>query len=176
MKQTQPDKKQDRWFPIFCGVMIALLLLNTFVVKLAIVDGLSMYPTLNDRDLLLVYQLGYEPEPGDVVVIRASEERFSRKYIVKRVIATEGDSLKIDYDLNAVTVNGTVLEEPYLNYEEADPMQPRDDRTVVNETVPQGCIFVMGDNRNHSADSRSDKYGMIPVDRIVGKVVLPRLS
>ena len=112
MKQTQPDKKQDRWFPIFCGVMIALLLLNTFVVKLAIVDGLSMYPTLNDRDLLLVYQLGYEPEPGDVVVIRVTEERFSRKYIVKRVIATEGDTLLIDYDLNAVAVNGTVLEEP----------------------------------------------------------------
>ena len=176
MKEKQPDKKQHRWFPNFCGVMIVLLLLNTFVAKLAIVDGLSMYPTLNDRDLLLVYQLGYEPEPGDVVVIRASEERFSRKYIVKRVIATEGDSLKIDYDLNAVAVNGTVLEEPYLNYEEADPMQPRDERTVVNETVPQGCIFVMGDNRNHSSDSRSDKYGMIPEERIVGKVVLPRLS
>ena len=172
MKQTQPDKKQDRWFPIFCGVMIALLLLNTFVVKLAIVDGLSMYPTLNDRDLLL----GYEPEPGDVVVIRVTEERFSRKYIVKRVIATEGDTLLIDYDLNAVAVNGTVLEEPYLNYEEADPMQPRDDRTVVSETIPEGCIFVMGDNRNHSSDSRSSKYGMIPVERIVGKVVLPRLS
>ena len=176
MKEKQPDKKQDRWFPIFCGVMIALLLLNTFVVKLAIVDGLSMYPTLNDRDLLLVYQLGYEPEPGDVVVIRATEERFSRKYIVKRVIATEGDTLLIDYDLNAVAVNGTVIEEPYLNYEEDDPMQPRDNRSVVSETVPEGCIFVMGDNRNHSSDSRSSKYGMIPVERIVGKVVLPRLS
>ena len=69
-----------------------------------------------------------------------------------------------------------VLSEAYLNFEEEDPMLPRDDRAVVRYTVPEGCVFVMGDNRNHSADSRSDKYGMIDANIIVGKVVLPVVS
>ena len=172
----EKKKKQDRWFPIFCAVMIALLLLNTFVVKLAVVDGRSMYPTLHDRQLLLVFRPGYQPRQGDVVVIHTGKSAFSRDYIVKRVIAVAGDTVVIDYDTNTVTVNEIPLDEPYLNYEEEDPMVPRDARSVVHETVPQGCIFVMGDNRNHSADSRSDKYGMIDEKQVVGKVILPALS
>lgn len=171
------EKKQsDRWFPIFCCVMIVLLLLNTFVFKLALVDGRSMYPTLHDNQLMLVFRPGYEPSQGDVVVIHTGVGIFNRDYIVKRVIATQGQSLTIDYDLNEVTVDDVALLEPYLNFEEDDPMLPRDDRAVVHYTVPDGCVFVMGDNRNHSADSRSDKYGMIDKDMIVGKVVLPVLS
>ena len=81
--------------------------------------------------------------------------------------------MTIDYDLDTVTVDDTTLSEPYLNFEEGDPMLPRDDRSVVRYTVPEGCVFVMGDNRNHSADSRSDKYGMIAMSDIVGRVVLP---
>ena len=173
----QNEKKQsDRWFSIFCAVMIVLLLLNTFVVKLAIVDGNSMYPTLHDNQLLLVYRLGYRAEQGDVVVIHTGSGIFNRDYIVKRVIATEGQTVKIDYDLNEVSVEDVTLEEPYLNFEEGDPMLPRDERSVVSDTVPEGCVFVMGDNRNHSADSRSEKYGMIDKSRIVGRVVLPVLS
>ena len=171
------EKKQsDRWFPIFCCVMIVLLLLNTFVFKLALVDGRSMYPTLHDNQLMLVFRPGYEPSQGDVVVIHTGVGIFNRDYIVKRVIATQGQSVTIDYDLNEVTVDDVALSEPYLNFEEDDPMLPRDDRAVVHYTVPEGCVFVMGDNRNHSADSRSDKYGMIDKDMIVGKVVLPVLS
>ena len=83
--------------------------------------------------------------------------------------------MTIDYDLDTVTVDEITRSEPYLNYEEGDPMLPRDDRSVVHYTVPEGCVFVMGDNRNHSADSRSDKYGMINSSRIVGRVVLPVL-
>ena len=177
MSETeQTEKKQsDRWFPIFCGVMIALLLLNTFVIKLALVDGHSMYPTLHDNQLMLVYRPGYVPAQGDVVVIHTGKSIFSRDYIVKRVIATRGQSVTIDYDLDTVTVEDITLSEPYLNYEEGDPMLPRDDRSVVHYTVPEGCVFVMGDNRNHSADSRSDKYGMIDQSRIIGRVVLPVL-
>ena len=172
----QNDKKQsDRWFPIFCAVMVVLLLLNTFVVKLAVVDGRSMYPTLHDRQLLLVLRPGYQPKLGDVVVIHTGDGIFNRDYIVKRVIATEGQTVKIDYDLNEVSVDNVTLAEPYLNFEEGDPMLPRDDRSVVSDTVPEGCVFVMGDNRNHSADSRSEKYGMIDKSRIVGRVVLPVL-
>ena len=170
------EKKQsDRWFNLFCAVMIVLLLLNTFVIKLAIVDGSSMYPTLHDNQLMLVFRPGYEPSQGDVVVIHTGKGVFNRDYIVKRVIATQGQSVTIDYDLDEVTVEDVTLPEPYLNFEEEDPMLPRDDRAVVHYTVPEGCVFVMGDNRNHSADSRSDKYGMIDANIIVGKVVLPVL-
>lgn len=177
MSETEnTEKKQsDRWFTIFCTVMIVLLLLNTFVVKLALVDGHSMDPTLHDNQMLLVFRPGYEPAQGDVVVIHTGKTLFSRDYIVKRVIATEGQTVKIDYDLNEVSVDDVLLSEPYLNYAEEDPMLPRDDRAVVRYTVPEGCVFVMGDNRNHSADSRSDKYGMIDKSRIVGRVILPVL-
>ena len=176
-ERDNTEKKQtDRWFNLFCAVMIVLLLLNTFVIKLAIVDGSSMYPTLHDRQLLLVLRPGYQPKQGDVVVIHTGNGIFNRDYIVKRVIATEGQTVKIDYDLNEVSVDNVTLAEPYLNFEEGDPMLPRDDRSVVSDTVPEGCVFVMGDNRNHSADSRSEKYGMIDKSRIVGRVVLPVLS
>ena len=177
MSETEnTEKKQsDRWFTIFCTVMIVLLLLNTFVVKLALVDGHSMDLTLHDNQMLLVFRPGYEPAQGDVVVIHTGKTLFSRDYIVKRVIATEGQTVKIDYDMNEVSVDDVLLSEPYLNYAEEDPMLPRDDRAVVRYTVPEGCVFVMGDNRNHSADSRSDKYGMIDEGKIVGRVVLPVL-
>lgn len=177
MSETEhTEKKQsDRWFTIFCAVMIALLLINTFVVKLALVDGRSMYPTLHDNQLMLVFRPGYTPAGGDVVVIHTGKGIFNRDYIVKRVIATQGQSVTIDYDLDTVTVDDTTLSEPYLNFEEGDAMLPRDDRSVVHYTVPEGCVFVMGDNRNHSADSRSDKYGMIAMSDIVGRVVLPVL-
>lgn len=178
MSESEKAKKKqsDRWFPIFCAVMIVLLLLNTFVVKLAVVDGRSMYPTLHDNQLLLVFRPGYQPSQGDVVVIHTGKSVFNRDYIVKRVIATQGQTVKIDYDLNEVSVDDVILSEPYLNFEEGDPMLPRDDRAIVRYTVPEGCVFVMGDNRNHSADSRSDKYGMINEDKIVGRVVFPVLS
>lgn len=177
MSETEhTEKKQsDRWFTIFCAVMIALLLINTFVIKLALVDGRSMYPTLHDNQLMLVFRPGYTPAGGDVVVIHTGKGIFNRDYIVKRVIATQGQSVTIDYDLDTVTVDDTTLSEPYLNFEEGDAMLPRDDRSVVHYTVPEGCVFVMGDNRNHSADSRSDKYGMIAMSDIVGRVVLPVL-
>lgn len=177
MSETEhTEKKQsDLWFTIFCAVMIALLLINTFVVKLALVDGRSMYPTLHDNQLMLVFRPGYTPAGGDVVVIHTGKGIFNRDYIVKRVIATQGQSVTIDYDLDTVTVDDATLSEPYLNFEEGDPMLPRDDRSVVRYTVPEGCVFVMGDNRNHSADSRSDKYGMIAMSDIVGRVVLPVL-
>lgn len=174
-RENTEKKQSDRWFNLFCAVMIVLLLINTFVIKLAIVDGSSMYPTLHDNQLMLVMRPGYVPTQGDVVVIHTGKSILSRDYIVKRVIATQGQSVTIDYDLDTVCVDDVILSEPYLNYSEEDPMLPRDDQAVVHYTVPEDCVFVMGDNRNHSADSRSGKYGMIDRGVIVGKVVLPVL-
>lgn len=176
MEEQKKNQKKDRGFAIFCAVMIVLVLLNTFVVKLAIVDGRSMYPTLHDRQLLLVLRVGPQPRHGDVVVIHTGDGLLDRTYIVKRVIATQGDRVKIDYDTDTVTVNEVPVDEPYLNPEEPDPMEPRDGQTVVSLTVPEGTVFVMGDNRNHSADSRSEKYGPIATEKILGKVILPQVS
>lgn len=169
------QKKGDLWFPIFCIVMVLLLLLNTFVIKLAVVDGQSMYPTLHDRDLLLVFRWGYQPQQGDVVVIHTGKSLLSRDYIVKRVIAVAGETVVIDYEENTVTVEGVTLSEPYMNLAEEDPMLPRDQRTEVSYTVPEGCVFVLGDNRNHSADSRSEKYRTIEQKQIVGRAMLPQI-
>ena len=176
MEEQKKNQKKDRGFTIFCGVMIVLVLLNTFVVKLAIVDGRSMYPTLHDRQLLLVLRVGSQPRHGDVGVIPTGDGLLDRTYIVKRVIATQGDRVKIDYDTDTVTVNEIPIDEPYLNPEESDPMEPRDGQMVVSLTVPEGTVFVMGDNRNHSADSRSEKYGPIATGKILGKVILPQVS
>ena len=176
MEEQKKNQRKDRGFAIFCAVMIVLVLLNTFVVKLAIVDGRSMYPTLHDKQLLLVLRVGCQPQKGDVVVIHTGDGLLDRTYIVKRVIATQGDRVKIDYDTNTVTVNEIPIDEPYLNAEEPDPMEPRDGQTVVSLTVPEGTVFVMGDNRNHSADSRSEKYGPIVTEKILGKVILPQVG
>ena len=132
--------------------------------------------TLHDRQLLLVLRVGSQPRHGDVVVIHTGDGLLDRTYIVKRVIATQGDRVKIDYDTDTVTVNEIPIDEPYLNPEEPDPMEPRDGQTVVSLTVPEGTVFVMGDNRNHSADSRSEKYGPIATEKILGKVILPQVG
>lgn len=168
MTNSSPEKK-DRWFPLLCLACIVLLLVNTFVVRLAVVDGSSMYPTLKDGELMVVWQFCYEPTAGDIVVIDTSESLLNQSHIVKRVIATEGQTVSIDYNSNLVCVEDVALEEPYINPEE-DPMKPTDEQSCKIYTVPEGCVFVMGDNRNHSADSRSSYYGMISEDHIMGKV------
>lgn len=165
---SSPEKK-DRWFLWLCATCIVLLLVNTFVVRLAVVDGSSMYPTLKDGELMVVWQFCYEPTAGDIVVIDTSESLLNQSHIVKRVIATEGQTVSIDYNSNLVCVEDVALEEPYINPEE-DPMKPTDEQSCKIYTVPEGCVFVMGDNRNHSADSRSSYYGMISEDHIMGKV------
>ena len=165
---SSPEKK-DRWFLWLCATCIVLLLVNTFVVRLAVVDGSSMYPTLKDGELMVVWQFCYEPTAGDIVVIDTSESLWNQSHIVKRVIATEGQTVSIDYNSNLVCVEDVALEEPYINPEE-DPMKPTDEQSCKIYTVPEGCVFVMGDNRNHSADSRSAYYGMISEDHIMGKV------
>lgn len=171
-QQKQEQKKQDRWFPVFCITCIVLIAVNFFVVRLAVVQGRSMNPTLWEGEYLVLWQLGYEPEAGDIVVINTSKSWRERDHIVKRIIGLPGQSVTIDYDSNTVTVDGILLEEPYINYSEEDPMQPMEGQKIVQYTVPENCVFVLGDNRNHSSDSRNARYGMIPTADILGKVVV----
>lgn len=154
---------------ILIVVLTVVILIFHFLTQLIVVVGDSMYPTLHDRDLLLAWRLNYEPETGDVVIVH-KETEVIQETIVKRVIATGGQTVELDYDGNAVYVDGVRLEEDYINLEDLDPMEPKGD--VVSIDVPEGAVFVMGDNRNHSTDSRfTTELGLVDEGYIIGKAL-----
>lgn len=141
-----------------------LILIITFVFTMVIVDGRSMQHTLESGDKIIVTKMGYQPKDGDVIVVGKSEEGYS-KPIVKRVIATEGQTLKIDFENQQVIVDGKVLDEPYISSETIEGT------AEIPEVIPKGYVFVMGDNRYISMDSRYKDIGLVNVDDIVGKAV-----
>ncbi|HIU50099.1 MAG TPA: signal peptidase I [Candidatus Limousia pullorum] len=134
------------------------------MVTMVIVDGRSMQHTLESGDKIIVTKMGYQPKDGDVIVVGKSEEGYS-KPIVKRVIATEGQTLEIDFENQQVIVDGKVLDEPYISSETIEGT------AEIPEVIPEGYVFVMGDNRYISMDSRYKDIGLVNVDDIVGKAV-----
>ena len=152
-QEVSPEKEEGRdlyeWAQALVCSVLAVVLLFTFVIRLIGVDGHSMVPTLQDGDRLLVLNamLDNDYEYGDIVVLR--KDTFLEEPIVKRVIATEGQTVDIDFVSGAVYVDGELLEEDYIN----EPTYV-EEGTEFPLTVPEGSIFVMGDNRNHSSDSR----------------------
>ncbi|MBR3423221.1 MAG: signal peptidase I [Clostridia bacterium] len=158
-------------------ITVVIILCFSFVVRLNVVDGPSMENTLHTGEYLVVSDLFYKPAQGDIVVLQSPEaaEQY-RKPLVKRVIATEGQTLDIDTETGKVTVDGIELEETYVNLPGAPSKMYGDHMTVSGDhaviTVTEGHVFVMGDNRNNSADSRLDGIGLIDERCIVGKVLL----
>ena len=184
--ENTPKVKEDwlqnlfEWLQLLVIVLVVIVGVFTFVGSIIGVDGSSMYPTLHNRDLMLVQRIAYTPEQGDVVVLR-KDGTFDDEALVKRIIAVGGQTVYVDYDANTITVDGQVLDEPYLNYEYDqaygdDFMAERTDLDpdYVNRefTVPEGCVFVCGDNRNHSSDSRSMALGFVDERYIIGRVLL----
>lgn len=143
---------------------ICVVLLCTFAIRLVRVDGSSMVPTLIDGDFLISYHAFYQPQRGDIVVITKPNDVNSP--LIKRVIGIGGDEIDIDFDSGTVWRNGKELEEDYIN--ELTHYQPDAD-TQYPLVVPQGQIFAMGDNRNHSSDSRDSRIGLIDERYIMGR-------
>ena len=152
----------------FAYILAAVTILFVFLVRLVGVDGSSMFPTLVDRDYMLLKSnfISRDYENGDIVVLTAPT--FGQNPIVKRVIATEGQTVDIDFENGVVSVDGQVLEEDYI-YEPT--YRNYDDGLTYPATVPEGCVFVLGDNRNNSTDSRYAPVGMVDTRRIMGEVM-----
>ena len=146
-------------------VALVLVLVFSFFFRIIQVDGSSMVPTLVNGDKLIVWGAGYTPQRGDVVIVDSYTSYG--KPLVKRVIAKGGDTVSIDYATGTVAVNGEVLQEDYI----AEPTYLGYDVTFPY-TVPEGTVFVMGDNRNQSLDSRSTYVGCIDERDILGKVLV----
>ena len=144
--------------------LVITALLFTFVLRTVQVDGDSMQNTLMNEDRLIVYQLFYKPHQGDIVVITKNTKADGP--IIKRVVAVAGQVVSIDFAKGIVYVDGKALEEPYAK----EPIRtPKD--VVFPQTVPEGCVFVLGDNRNNSHDSRTVDVGMVSLDYVIGKAI-----
>ena len=179
---TPAEEKQPRrpgadlfeWLQMLMVCILAAVVVFNCLARLTRVDGHSMDNTLHDGELMLVWSLGYTPKQGDIVVINKTTATFlggnGDKAIVKRVIALGGQTVDVDYASNTVYVDGEPLDEPYIKEPMSLPLS--DTMQQTHWEVPEGSIFVMGDNRNGSTDSRDDRLDTIHEDYVLGRAVL----
>ena len=158
---------------IVCLSVVLVILVFTFVGRMATVVGDSMEPTLQNGDRVVVSSFFYTPECGDIVVVQKESGYYDDQLLIKRVIAKGGQTITFDFADWTVCVDGEIIDEPYIN-RVLDAMK-KGDITGDTVTVPEGCYFVMGDNRNYSADSRYDTVGFVKETEIVGHTIV-RLS
>lgn len=169
-EQPVPEKAKKResdlfdWLQCIVTALVTCVLIFVFLGRTVGVVGSSMVPTLEQGDRLIISKLFYTPRRGDIVVLQ--KDSFADYPLIKRVIATEGQTVDIDFDAGVVYVDGVALDEPYT----AEPTVTREDFDEP-VTVPEGCIFVMGDNRNRSTDSRTDSIGCVDTRLIMGKAL-----
>ena len=145
-----------------------MLIFFTFFGRIIGVAGHSMAPTLNAQDMLYLSSFRYEPQQGDIVVLHKNFEGIN-KPIVKRVIAVGGQTVEIDYETNTVYVDGEPINQDFILEPMVQPSNPAMQQTYWE--VPEGSVFVMGDNRNNSLDSRDDELGPVDNRYILGKAI-----
>ena len=176
---NEPKKKKSLvkeifdWVVSIASAIAIVLLLHIFVFVQVTVSGSSMDPTLKDKDRLIAVRFMYEPRYSDIVVVDPylkegtvkGKTMFNRVLYIKRVIATGGQT--IDLRDGKVYIDGKLLEEDYI----ADTVKTYTQSMDMPVTVPEGCVFVMGDNREWSKDSRDRTVGILRNEQVVGKAV-----
>ncbi len=162
---SEPPKKSaareaGEWVLSIAVALVIALLLRNYVVSFVRVDGSSMVPTLINGERLIVVRCGYKPHAGDIIILNPPSGRGP---YVKRVIGMPGQTVKIDNETGDVFIDGEKLDEPYIN-----------NKTTSHQSefvVPENSVFVMGDNRGSSHDSRSADVSFIPYKNVLGKVI-----
>lgn len=152
------------WIQCLISALIICVVIFVFCIRVIDVNGTSMLPTLQHGNKMLVSGMFFKPKYGDVVVFK-SDTYDPNKALVKRVIAVGGDEINIDFDKGVVYVNGEPVDEPYINDLTATKID-----FIGPKEVPDNCVFVMGDNRNASTDSRDSRIGMVDSRTIIGRV------
>ena len=165
-EQKIPGRDLYEWVQALVCSVLAVVVIFAFGVRLIGVDGHSMVPTLQHGDRLLVLNSMFydDYQYGDIVIL--TKETFLSAPIVKRVIAVGGQTVDIDFESGSVYVDGKLLNEPYIN-----ELTFQEEGVEFPVVVPEGSIFVMGDNRNHSDDSRNSRLGTVDTRYVIGKAV-----
>ena len=166
--EEKPEEKSMgreilEWIVTILAAFAIAMLIKSFIFTIALLDGESMMPTLNNGDRLVVWRLGYQPQRGDIIVL----QQAGKKPYIKRIIAVEGDTVDIDFNLHTVKVNGEILDENYI----LEPIARSGDM-IFPLTVDKDCVFVLGDNRNNSTDSRFSSVGQVMDEDIMGKATI----
>jgi signal peptidase I len=167
VEEAEMTRKKNELWEWIKALAIAVILAATiryFLFAPIVVDGLSMMPTLHNEDRMIVNKIGYKissPDRFDIVVFHATEE----KDYIKRIIGLPGDH--IEYKDDTLYINGKAYEEPYLEQYKSEVVDGPLTEPFVLEEVPEGYIFVMGDNRRYSKDSRH--IGPVSMEEVLGK-------
>ncbi len=159
-------KEMIEWAKIIVTSLVIALVITHFV-RPTLVQGSSMYPTLEEKDYLIINRVAYnhkEPKRGDIIVFKTDllQSNGKEKDLVKRVIALPGDHIKITDD--KVYLNGKLQDEKYVHGEKTEG--------DIDMVIPEGYVFAMGDNRENSMDSRDSEVGIVNENDIMGKVMV----
>ena len=157
------------WIQCFVSAIICGIFIFVFIGKSIGVDGESMLGTLHNNDRVVMSGLFYTPKNGDIIIFNPPTDEFGSTPLVKRVIAMENQTIDIDFDSGEVFVDGKMIDKSDSRYVSEGTF--RRSNFVGPYTVPEGHVFVMGDNRNHSSDSRDARIGAVDTRYILGRVL-----